>query len=361
MDRVAFANSLRGVAAVSVVIAHYLGVYWAAPAAIAQLTGMPPLPAEPAFELSLMPYFNFGPFGVGLFFLISGFVIPFSLARYSAAGFLVARVVRLYPTYLVGFGITILAIYIGSAVAGGRIPFGFEAALIHSIIGLRDVLWSQHIDGIVWTLETEIKFYLLCALAAVWFRAGSLNVFLIPIAAFAVVLALRDPSFHNSTRWLFLALHAPYLIFMFIGVAAHYLYRGLIHLKLFTVIVAALIAMFVASLFIGLFDMRHMVSSYLAAIAIFFACMRLPAIATKIPLSSFFAEISYPLYVVHGVAGYVVMNLFRLAGMDALIAIVATTILACGVAVLLHKCVEAPSVGIARKLAESTRPIRQLV
>jgi len=41
-----------------------------------------------------------GGFGVALFFLISGFVIPFSFLRYTRTGFAIARILRLWPAYM---------------------------------------------------------------------------------------------------------------------------------------------------------------------------------------------------------------------------------------------------------------------
>ena len=60
--------------------------------------------------LHVVPQFNWGAFGVALFFLISGFVIPFSLSRQRAGAFLVGRFFRIVPLYVVGFTISLAAI-----------------------------------------------------------------------------------------------------------------------------------------------------------------------------------------------------------------------------------------------------------
>ena len=59
-----------------------------------------PIPAMA--ELALSFPLNWGPFGVALFFVISGFVIPFSFETYGRLDFIVARFFRIYPTYLTG-------------------------------------------------------------------------------------------------------------------------------------------------------------------------------------------------------------------------------------------------------------------
>jgi peptidoglycan/LPS O-acetylase OafA/YrhL len=89
IQRIAFANTLRGIAALTVVINHYFGVFWLSRDVIERMINAPLLPLEAVATpevvlwISTMPYFNWGAFGVALFFLISGFVIPFSLRKLS--------------------------------------------------------------------------------------------------------------------------------------------------------------------------------------------------------------------------------------------------------------------------------------
>jgi peptidoglycan/LPS O-acetylase OafA/YrhL len=103
---VGFAHLLRGLAALLVVVFHQGQLFWARNAVASAISFTPPLPSPvlPAGAAALEwlrahGNLNLGTVGVGLFFLISGFVIPMALERYSAHGFLVARFFRLYPTY----------------------------------------------------------------------------------------------------------------------------------------------------------------------------------------------------------------------------------------------------------------------
>jgi peptidoglycan/LPS O-acetylase OafA/YrhL len=115
--KIEFANTLRGLAALCVLISHLFGVFWFARDTIASFINGPVLTVgefpTPAFIELLWPVANFswGLYGVAVFFLISGFVIPFSLAKMSFGGFCASRFVRIVPTYVVGFTITMLAIY----------------------------------------------------------------------------------------------------------------------------------------------------------------------------------------------------------------------------------------------------------
>src|SRR5215469_2826269 len=103
-SRVWFAQALRALACLLVVFAHYGHLFVLEPDTVGRLCFCPPLTDLPraAFlrVFTLCDAWHFSPanFGVALFFLVSGFVIPFSLRRNSLGGFFVRRFFRLYPT-----------------------------------------------------------------------------------------------------------------------------------------------------------------------------------------------------------------------------------------------------------------------
>ena len=128
---------------------------------------------------------------MALFFLISGFVIPMSLQKYDWRGFLVGRILRIYPTYFAGFGVTLIALWVAGSTFGKPFPFDIRSVVIHFLPGARDVLWSAHIDYVVWTLEVEVKFYVVCAIAWKWLRLGDRRVFAIPLALAACAIGIE--------------------------------------------------------------------------------------------------------------------------------------------------------------------------
>jgi len=121
-----------------------------------------------AYGNSLSPLFmalhNYGKYGVHMFFVISGFIIPLSMdkAGYDIKyffKFLAKRGVRLHPPYLIAF---ILAIIILAAeVQVKRIPFphSFGAVLEYCLYWKR-----MDTNPVFWTLKVEAEFYLLMAL-----------------------------------------------------------------------------------------------------------------------------------------------------------------------------------------------------
>lgn len=151
--KIEFANTMRGVAAMLVLVSHYLGVFWTNREGVSRYTLLPPLPDKfptPTLVewLHFGPWVNWGALGVGLFFLISGFVIPFSLRDRSRASFAIARSWRLIPTYAAGFSVTLIALFLGTELLGSEWPFSALDVVIHYVPGLRDHFQSPNIDGI---------------------------------------------------------------------------------------------------------------------------------------------------------------------------------------------------------------------
>lgn len=354
-NRIEFANTLRGLAAIFVVISHYFGVFWYNPAAVAALIKSSPLEfvGVPLYVewLQIHPYFNWGAFGVAVFFIISGFVIPASLGKLSGNVFLGNRVVRIMPTYVVGFTICLLAIAYNINTAGGTWPFSTSHVLVHFLPGLRDVLGTTNIDGIIWTLEIEVKFYLVCALIAPLFKRRSLWIFAAP-AILAVLVAIASsiwkPGFDLvAGRLLF---SAQYIVFMFAGVAFYYAHVGAIAERIGLLLAAALIAVFVLLWRINSVGIPIFLAwNYVLAFALFWFAFAFPKFFRANPITNFFADISYPLYVVHGVAGYTLLAALREAGMRASVSLLITTASALAVSYVVHILVEKPSQVLSKR------------
>jgi peptidoglycan/LPS O-acetylase OafA/YrhL len=362
--RVLFANTLRGFAALSVLVSHYLGVFWLNPGAVEYLTNAPP-PASGAYSLPsyiswlhAVPLFNWGAYGVALFFLISGFVIPFSLRRVGWIAFVTGRCFRIVPTYVVGFSITLVAVYLCSSHYGRGWPYSINEVLIHFIPGLRDILQSKAIDGVVWTLEIEVKFYLICALLICWFRQLSLKLFVMPILLFftSVLFSLgsalnwwvNDAMLHMMVVF---AGFSQYIVFMFCGVVFHYVYQNRLTFISGVVYLVCFGGMFILQWWIGPYPETVWVAwSYVAALITFLCAFIFRDRFRRFRLLDFFAEISYPLYVVHGVAGYVLLRVLLDASFKAWISLVLVTASCFFVAWLIHIFVERPSQALSRQL-----------
>ena len=113
---------------------------------------------------------KYGYLGVHIFFVISGFVIPWSLyrSRYALRDyprFLLKRNVRLYPPYLASIAVTVLAtnFIMAPLLHLPRLTVTAQSLLLHFAY-LNDLAHVPWINVVYWTLAIEFQWYLLVGL-----------------------------------------------------------------------------------------------------------------------------------------------------------------------------------------------------
>ena len=141
--RLAWLDALRGIAAFFVVFDH-LGYYV----------------LQHARQV-IYHWFDPGLYGVFVFFMVSGYIVPASLERKgSVRGFWVSRVFRLYPLYL--FALLVAVILWKLNIGGiGRTNGDAETAGLTHLLMLSNVLGPHNAINVIWTLSYEMAFYLL--------------------------------------------------------------------------------------------------------------------------------------------------------------------------------------------------------
>ena len=355
--RIEFANTLRGVAAMSVICAHLGNTFWYWPDVVQMLTGIPNVKAEPSILSRIVPDV-LGGWGVSLFFVISGFVIPFSLERYSVKGFIVGRLWRIWPTCWVGLSITIAAVLIGVHAMGGAVPFNFRDAITHFFPPLAAIADSRQIDSVMWTLEIEMFFYIICALAAARLRDGRWTLWLVPLAVFLVWLGIDQivAQFHEShpalaRRLTYFDLDPPYIVFMFTGVALNLFQRGKLKFPGTVAAIAMCLGLFAVSQNISQTPVKSSPLVYALGLSLFIVCMLAQNWFGRSRVARFFSDISYPIYIIHGVAGYVILNAMMRGGWNSDVASLATILFMIGLAWLVHRFVETPTHRIGQRIA----------
>lgn len=172
IGRLSHLDALRGIAAVLVMIQHSVTIIARHPHAAGWYQAF----ARACNTL----YFSPGRAGVVAFFLISGFVIPFSLkAPRALTAFAISRFFRLYPAYWLSL---LLAITLLPALEIRTFPI---KQVLANVTMLQFGLGQPNVIGAYWTLFIEMAFYFLCA---AWFLLGSLrSARFISIAAVSLV------------------------------------------------------------------------------------------------------------------------------------------------------------------------------
>ncbi len=356
-DRLAFANTLRGIACVAVLISHYIFTFDAIHGAYDGYSALPfrIYPAwveEPILSAKLL---ELGSFGVALFFLISGLVIPFSVDAMSTRqlprmAFLIARFFRIVPTYAVGAAISIAALILGARYNGNLTYWIDVETYLTNVSMFRDWIGTQQFDGVVWTLEVEAKFYLMVVL--LWALLSRRSLLFIAAGAIAAIAAARFRG-HYPLTWNppeNFVWYLKYLAFMCIGVAFNFHYRGTLNGRRLTVISVCMMSVFAA---VGLYEKlpTQILCSYLVSLILFSWLYARRRDWTGGRTWTFFARISFSLYAVHAPLGYVSIRILLERGWGGLSAFAIVTPCVVLVAWLVYVLIEQPAQALGKRLA----------
>ena len=149
--------------------------------------------------------FYYGQYGVHLFFIISGMVIPWSMARAGyklkdVGRFLLKRLVRLEPPYLFSI-ILVLAVFYLRQYAPGYDGVDRDVSARQVLLHLgylvpffKDVTW---LNNVYWTLAIEFQYYLTIALLYFMFISPR-----VPVRVCGYVLLLGAPLLPVSSGFL---------------------------------------------------------------------------------------------------------------------------------------------------------------
>ncbi|WP_344329923.1 acyltransferase [Kitasatospora putterlickiae] len=142
--RLGWLDALRGIAAL-VVALHHFGILELLP-----------------FGGAVWEHFDLGLYGVMLFFLVSGYIIPASLERRGdVRAFWVGRLFRIYPALIAAFTVSILMLPEGDgSVALFRTGHNLISLAANATM-LQDMLNVVNGMGVTWTLTYEMVFYFL--------------------------------------------------------------------------------------------------------------------------------------------------------------------------------------------------------
>src|SRR3954470_11049939 len=138
--RLAWLDLLRGVAAL-VVALHHATYYF-----------------TPRLRAGMVDWFDPGLYGVLVFFLVSGYIVPASLERHGRVrGFWISRLTRIYPLLVLACAITVLPTVLGVRdLRAGLNAYEPVTAVLAHLTMLQDVLAVPNVIGVIWTLSYEM-------------------------------------------------------------------------------------------------------------------------------------------------------------------------------------------------------------
>lgn len=137
-------HSLRGVAAMMVFLAHVVGG-----------VGENVYAHDSAYLAVTYAPWNFGRWGVWLFFVISGYVILPSVLRYTPREFALRRFFRLYPLFL-AFSLLFIAV---NAASNAYPELNMLAVIAPALLLVNLLTRTEQLTPNAWSLSYEVLFY----------------------------------------------------------------------------------------------------------------------------------------------------------------------------------------------------------
>ena len=285
--------------------------------------------------------FRLGLLGVELFFMISGYVILMVAMRESGVTrFIVARVVRLYPAYLISVLLTaVYVLYVGK--------YSLATVLVNATM-LQSFVAVPNITNPYWTLAFEITFYALLAIVLLtrrlpsieWIAIGCVVLGLAYRVAFPQAMTLDD---QRPLAQLGFILVAPQFMPFFI--AGMMIFRWRTGMLSRAGMLALAMAMAVTLLGRGDFAQISGTVYFASMCAMVASLAFVSGLASRNPLlkgAALVGQISYPLYLIHCTLANLALLIGSALGTPAAISVLVSIALSLGLSWLIHAKLELP-------------------
>jgi len=282
---------------------------------------------KPLSAGSVMPDFfgllgKYGEYGVQIFFVISGFVIPYSLSRgnYQLRDypvFLWKRILRLHPPYLISLLLTLILSYLSYRSRHMVFP---ETAV--SIVKSFFYIHAPVGNPVYWTLKVEAQYYLFIGL------------FFVLLSRYQKAsIWLGMPILLCCGRWFVgdYIIFFNFLVFFFIGIMGYIIYVKKEQSFLDHMAIVGLIAFSWVY-----YDLAATLSAAMTVAIILFYRRPMKKWA------EYTGEISYSLYLIHFPVGIKLINLLqrKVSGSWNWLLFIIATIICYGLAIILYHVVE---------------------
>ncbi len=289
--------------------------------------------------------------GVNLFFVISGFVIAQSATHSSSSAFAKSRLIRLLPALWVCATLTLVAIYwVPASTLSSKTPWLTSTPILSwfaSLSLIPEWFGIAAIDGVYWSLRVEVQFYLFVFILLAFGRLHWAKACLAILWTLSAI-NLFKPMFR--LQFILILDWVPYL-------AAGVLFfkwhseKKLSRETCIGLLVSLLLALGYAyrSAVKDGYEIPWISCSLVAGIfALFIWICNRNAVVQRTRLSDWLGALTYPLYLIHQVVGYLIIGLIlhwlpvqsQLASMALLLLV---SLMMIGVATLIHQVIEQPA------------------
>jgi len=341
-----FVNLLRGAAALLVLYFHlYIFIFH-------QDANGKILPGTFGY-LFVIGAIDLGKFAVGLFFIISGFLIPATLTRASSTlrDFVIHRMFRLYPAYWVSIIVFVAAaLLFDHSIAIPTSVVLINLTMLQRFVGIYDLILPY------WTLQIELIFYFLCALLFVLHKLERRRQILWLTLSAGLLCAVLRRRYHLNVP---VGIPAS-LALMFLGDSIRAFSKKLIsQTELITSTLLVAITLIPICLIGYVDDGKRNLLSYWIAIAVFLVSYRFASLFRNVRpiriIGLFLGDCSYSIYLLQYPIGLrLAAYLFRTTQSQLITAAGAFgSTIAC--AYIVYRLIEAPGIRLGRKLTPQNR------
>jgi peptidoglycan/LPS O-acetylase OafA/YrhL len=321
--RIAGLDSLRGLAAVSVLLGHYTWQYH-------KLYG---------HDGRIAFHYPYALLGVLLFFMISGFVILMTAERAAGAlEFAWARFTRLYPAYWVAVALTFTVVSV-FPLPGRQASFG--AALVNLTM-VQNLLGFPSVDGVYWTLQVELCFY---AMVFGLLLCGGVR-FVEALLLGLVVLGAADELLLGNVKseWIVRLRHLLLLEYAYAFLIGVTLYRSLtVRRRWHLPVVAGCLA------WAFFFAPRPHFYAATGFTPLLYLTTRGHLALLGARWLVLLGTISYPLYLTHQNIGYVIIRAGYRLGLNPNASVVVAGVVALAIALAITFFIERPAMALLRR------------
>ncbi len=324
-------ESIRALAAISVALFHFTNFY-----------------AHDWFLVNSQTVRNafvYGAQGVEIFYVISGFIIPYSLykRRYQLQHYfhyLGKRLTRLLPPYYVTIGLILALNFVLCKVLWG-IPFDLQIRnLIANAFFAVDFIaafeWlstyfpdNAWINPIFETLKVELQFYLLIGLVFPFINKRKVVLVIFCLALLTLGIATRNMNT--------VLVNSPYFV---LGIATFYVFE-----KGWSFDTVVLVAVCFGTL-LNFYQWYDALAALIAVALVLY-------LPTSFSFLNFTGKISYSYYLIHGLAGGQLIYFMRettLAENHPVILIILALLVSWIAAFLIYFCIEKPSLVLSKRI-----------
>lgn len=329
-----YLDVLRGISALFIMLYHYTTRYIENPLTTNE------------YKVDWPITFNWGCAAVSTFFILSGFLTSKYLFTKNDSGgvgargvwlFLRNRLLRLYPAFIVSMFTTtiVLALFFDSVDISAK-------QVLLNITMIPTILGQRPIDGVYWTLQIEIMFYLGVAVLMLCRNVNVVKCLLLLWVMTPILYWFGNSILNSIINVVFIS---DYVSTFLAGIA---LYLWVYHNdKMYSILL--LLMCFVSQLLMS--DIVHIIFFILTIIAIFLVVKNDHCAKSLIArVFKWVGDISYPLYLVHQMIGFTILyNIQCYYGITSEAIIIIPIVVSIMYSHLLHKYIELPFAQLVKR------------